>query len=59
MIKGGLTLITTLLVCYLLWLLGKLWRLSRRKIRLRGVTTAQHIKQLQALRFGRQEHRKE
>ncbi|AKH63472.1 MULTISPECIES: hypothetical protein [Photorhabdus] len=59
MVKGGLTLITTLLVCYLLWLLGKLWRLSWRKTRLRRVTTAQHIKHLQALRFGRQKHRKE
>ncbi|MBS9439841.1 high mobility group protein Z [Photorhabdus noenieputensis] len=59
MIKGGLSLITILIVCYLLWLLGKLWRLSRRKTRLRRVATAQHINRMKALRFGGQKHRKE
>ncbi|MER2471562.1 high mobility group protein Z [Photorhabdus laumondii] len=52
-------LITIPIVCYLLWLLGKLWRLSRRKTRLRSATTAQHINHMKALRFGGQKHRKE
>ncbi|WP_448511156.1 high mobility group protein Z [Photorhabdus sp. MH8.4] len=43
----------------MLWLLGKLWRLSRRKTRLRSATTAQHINHMKALRFGGQKHRKE
>ncbi|AXG45567.1 high mobility group protein Z [Photorhabdus laumondii subsp. laumondii] len=59
MIRGGLILITILIVCYLLWLLGKLWRLSRRKTRLRGATIAQHIKHMKVLRFDGQKHRKE
>ncbi|OWO79152.1 high mobility group protein Z [Photorhabdus luminescens] len=59
MVKGGFILITILIVCYLLWLLGKLWRLSRRKTRLRRVTTAQHINNMKALRFDGQKHRKE
>ncbi|KAA1187931.1 high mobility group protein Z [Photorhabdus heterorhabditis] len=59
MIKGGLILITTLLICYLLWLLGKLWRLSQHKTRLLRVTAAQHIKHMDALRLDRQKHRKE
>ncbi|MCS3406468.1 high mobility group protein Z [Serratia sp. AKBS12] len=32
--------ITLLLTCYLLWLFGKLWRLSRRKARLRSASVA-------------------
>ncbi|MBD2780307.1 hypothetical protein [Xenorhabdus szentirmaii] len=58
-VKGGFILITTVLVCYLLWLLGKLWRLLRRKRRLRSIIMAQHFNSMKMLRFGGRKQRKE
>ncbi|AVJ19883.1 high mobility group protein Z [Serratia sp. MYb239] len=46
-------LIALLLTCYLLWLFGKLWRLSRRKARLRSASVARQQRQLPISRPGR------
>ncbi|RKE87331.1 hypothetical protein BDE27_3668 [Xenorhabdus ehlersii] len=63
-VKGGfilitMILITTVLVCYLLWLLGKLWQLSRRKCRLRTIIMARHFSSTKMLRFDGRKQRKE
>ncbi|MDX7986148.1 high mobility group protein Z [Xenorhabdus sp. 12] len=52
-------LITTVLVCYLLWLLGKLWRLSRRKRQLRNTIMTQRFNSMKKLRFDGRKQRKE
>ncbi|AYW94183.1 high mobility group protein Z [Yersinia pseudotuberculosis] len=52
-------LIALLLSCYLLWLLGKLWRLSQRKSRLRSATAVRQQKHLPSNRPGRRKYRKE
>ncbi|AUQ41521.1 high mobility group protein Z [Yersinia ruckeri] len=51
--------ITLLLTCYLLWLLGKLWRLSQRKSRLRSASATRQRKQSPFNRPGRRKYRKE
>ncbi|PHZ26991.1 high mobility group protein Z [Yersinia sp. KBS0713] len=52
-------IIALLLTCYLLWLLGKLWRLSQRRSRLRSATAARQRKHLPSNRPGRRKYRKE
>ncbi|MBE8588977.1 high mobility group protein Z [Xenorhabdus griffiniae] len=52
-------LITTMSVCYLLWLLGKLWRLSQRKRRLRIIIMARRFDSTKMLRFDGRKQRKE
>ncbi|PLR33692.1 high mobility group protein Z [Chimaeribacter californicus] len=51
--------ITLLLMCYLAGLLGKLWRLSQRKARLRSASVARQVSRSPFLRPGRQRYRKE
>ncbi|ATX63031.1 high mobility group protein Z [Yersinia hibernica] len=52
-------IIALLLTCYLLWLLGKLWRLSQRRSRLRSATAARQRKHLPPNRPGKRKYRKE
>ncbi|NTX81932.1 high mobility group protein Z [Serratia proteamaculans] len=51
--------IALLLMCYLLWLFGKLWRLSKRKTRFRSASAARQHRQLPISRPGRKKYRKE
>ncbi|REF42496.1 hypothetical protein C7332_0680 [Serratia ficaria] len=51
--------IALLLMCYLLWLFGKLWRLSKRKARFRSASAARQRRQLPISRPGRKKCRKE
>ncbi|PLR32707.1 high mobility group protein Z [Chimaeribacter coloradensis] len=51
--------ITLLLMCYMVGLLGKLWRLSQRKARLRSATAARQVNRSPLPRPGRQRYRKE
>ncbi|AVE16577.1 high mobility group protein Z [Hafnia paralvei] len=52
-------IIALLLTCYLLWLLGKLWWLSRRKQRWRQAAMTRQFSRLPRHRSGRRNHRKE
>ncbi|AYM94047.1 high mobility group protein Z [Serratia sp. 3ACOL1] len=51
--------IALLLTCYLLWLFGKLWRLSKRKTRFSSASAARQRRQLPISRPGRKKYRKE
>ncbi|PVZ81145.1 high mobility group protein Z [Serratia sp. S1B] len=51
--------IALLLTCYLLWLSGKLWRLSKRQARFRRASAARQRTQLPISRPGRKKYRKE
>ncbi|EKN4915076.1 high mobility group protein Z [Yersinia enterocolitica] len=52
-------IIALLLTCYLLWLLGKLWRLSQRRKQLRSASVARQRKHLPPNRPGKRKYRKE
>ncbi|ASL85172.1 high mobility group protein Z [Serratia marcescens] len=52
-------IIALLLMCYLLWLFGKLWRLSKRKARFRSASVARQRRQPPLSRPGRKRYRKE
>ncbi|KGA67162.1 hypothetical protein DJ62_3719 [Yersinia enterocolitica] len=57
--KWVIPIIALLLTCYLLWLLGKLWRLSQRRKQLRSASVARQRKHLSPNRPGKRKYRKE